>query len=134
MLAQAFKTHQELGLEEPLYNALKKVLTRLETDDLVHLKDYFDFDTATPGIPNGFNMNVGFQQWMCGSVGCIGGWAAFEMHAPLEDVMGNQVLYDLFYPPFKLNYEEITTEQAAGMLRKYLTTNKIDWSLRPVEN
>src|SRR5258706_11124144 len=114
MLAQNFKTHQELDLDEKLYNALKKVLVRLETNDLVFVPDKrcngikLDFTK-----PNGFNMNMVLIQEKCGTVGCIAGWAAIEMGVSPSAVAGmvdeeNTELEELFYPGPSVNYSKIT--------------------------
>jgi len=134
MLAQNFKTPAELNLDEKLYDALKKVLVRLETNDLVYvtdnrLREGTELDLSKP---NGFNMNVVLIQKECGTVGCLAGWAAIEMGVKPSRVIGmaeSGILGDLFYPdilPGK--YHKITTEQAAIALRNYLTTGEVDWS------
>ncbi len=134
MLAQNFKTHTELDLDEKLYNALKKVLVRLETNDLVFIPDErcdgIDLDFTKP---NGFSMNLVLIQEKCGTIGCIAGWAAIEMGVKPYVVTGmagetNCILEGLFYPPSDINYKKIDTEQAATTLRDYLTTGEVDWS------
>src|SRR6266852_3679628 len=131
MLAQNFKTAEELGIEEDLYNALKKVLVRLETNDLVWVEED-DFNK----LPNGFNMNaLLIQMGKCGTVGCIAGWAAMEMRYNPNEILDKleygEALYQLFYPIIIgencIDYNSITTEQAAQTLRTYLTTSKVDW-------
>src|SRR5258706_8598852 len=117
MLAQNFKTHTELDLDEKLYNALKKVLVRLETNDLVFIPDQrYDGIELDFTKPNGFNMNVVLMQDnRCGTIGCIAGWAAIEMGVKPYIVTGmageeNTELEELFYPGRNIKYSEINTE------------------------
>jgi len=137
MLAQNFKTHQELDLDEKLYNALKKVLVRLETNDLVFIPDNRSDEIALDFTkPNGFNMNIVLIQEKCGTVGCIAGWAAIEMGVKpcvVTEMAGqeNLELEELFYPSSNVYYSKINTEQAATSLRHYLTTRKVEWSHAP---
>ncbi len=135
MLAQTFKTHQDLNLDPQVYEGLKKVLVRLETGDLVWVGN----DRNPPA--NGFNMDWDFKTVGCGSIGCLGGWTAYEMRdgdcvdlcdvmyidVDLCDVMYIEELEPLFYP-CSIDWERITVEQAAATLRNYLTTGEIDWT------
>lgn len=124
MLAQNFKSAAELGIDPQIHTALQKVLTRLETGDLVHTYPY----GAIP--PNGFNMDIDLLMDGCGTVGCLAGWTAVEANLPVEQVITIRRLGRLFYPGWKwsVDYDRVTTEQASAVLRHYLTTGIIDWS------
>ena len=134
MLAQNFKTAEELNLSNELHRALIKVLVRLETNDLVHIDPQSKADRE---LPNGFNMKHMFKKWEewgegCGTVGCICGWAAYEMGVYPEGIEDKYPhLEPLFYPchnkMFYPCYGAINTDQAAQVLRHYLTTGVIDW-------
>lgn len=66
MLAQSYKTAEELGLTEKGRDALIRVLGMMDRGEL---KD-------TPRncfAPNGFNMSVSWYENECGTIGCIGG-------------------------------------------------------------
>lgn len=126
---------QELRISKQLYQALQKVLKRLETGDLVHIGQgmehdaYFDF-LETHECPNGFNMRTLLNtNKKCGTVGCIAGWAAIEMGISPSKIPGWDIpaLQDLFYPPIFDPYSSITTAQAAQALRNYLTLGSPDW-------
>lgn len=123
MLANSFKTAEQLKLDSRVYQGLQKVLTRLETNDLVYVQWGSDNYTT----PNGFNMNVLLQQTSCGTAGCIAGWTAIESGLEVEMVETIEELQGLFYPPSG-NYNKITVAQTAQTLRHYLTTGEIDWS------
>jgi hypothetical protein len=125
MLAQNFKTAQELGIEEPLYRALQTVLKRLETNDLIHDTRY------NTTLPNAFCMNIDKCASKCGTVACLAGWASIEMGVRVSDVIHNECLDRLFYPGDNYDYDAITTEMAAIALRNYFTTGIIDWSHAP---
>lgn len=122
MLAQNFKTADELGLTEKGYQGLHRVLRMLEGGELVY--------TPHNTIPNGFNMNATWYENECGTVGCIGGWAGFYdkngategFRLPNRDAN----LGALFCPRgrYSTNY---TAEQAAHALRTYLVTGQPDW-------
>lgn len=123
MLAQNFRTAEELGLTEKGYAGLHKVLRMLEGGELVY--------TRVPNVPNGFNMNSCWEQNECGTVGCIGGWAGFyDKKGFVEEMLlpttPNTRLGPLFCPPDRYS-KHYSVEQAAHALRTYLVTGQADW-------
>ncbi len=125
MLAQNFKSAEELGLTEKGYRGLIKVLGMLEREELVHSPEPY-----RSRIPNGFNMRACWNESACGTVGCIGGWAGFYNNRGW--VAGNVLpgeanLHELFCP---IGYDRsnYTVEQAAHALRTYLVTGHAEWA------
>jgi hypothetical protein len=123
MLAQYFQTPQKLGLSDRSYKAHIKVLGMLERGEMRH---------AAGPIPNGFNMTDCGTFTECGSVACIGGWAAFFLGRK------NTISYvssakgargRLYYPRYDhpVQARNITVEQAAIALRNYLTFGEPCW-------
>jgi hypothetical protein len=146
MLAQNFKSAAELGLSEKQFDALVKTLKLMETDQLRHVEVSFgrgcsvghvvgldgvhygssgDRGTKFSGL---FNMTIWNEAADCGTVACIGGTACLIAG---EDVFfaspDTSELSILFYPPNDLNYNDISTEEAARALRSYLTTGEARW-------
>lgn len=127
MLAQNFKTADELGLHPKEHQALIKVLGMLERGDLRYVPPHEECD-------DGFNMGTSGRG--CGTPACIGGWAASLMG--IDQIMymdrydyqhrfANPQLHELFW-----NEEAVegstTVEQAATALRSYLTTGHAHWA------
>src|SRR6476659_10128344 len=117
MLAQSFKTAEELGCSEEMLRAAITVLGMLERGELILV----DPD-ARSLPPNGFNMGVLSRHDGCGTVACIGGW--------MEIVAGKQSIYesipladgwhDLFCPRGwggRFNAHEFTIDLCAKALR-----------------
>lgn len=140
MLAQNFKTAEELGIEQKHLDALVKVLGLLERGELKHT-NWEEARTGTGQLKftGHFNMNAWAANAECGTIACIGGTAeliggfCFEVDL-LNTASGRaktEKLYSLFYPSREGGdyfYEDITTEQAATALRNYLTTGQPKWS------
>lgn len=121
MLAQNFKTAEDLGITEAKVGALIKVLGRLERGELNHS---FEINT-----PTGFNMANYFATAECGTIGCIAGWAD-SILPEREHFMGvpwKDKLAELFHGGE--NPRSVTPEQAAIALRSYLTTGEARWDL-----
>lgn len=138
MLAQNFKTADELGIQEDWRAALAKTLVLLETGklrlaDTIHQK----FDNEAKRKFDGlFNMSCwGSVAHRCGTIACIGGTAelvgnvSFGHHLshitelPIE-------LHELFYVKrHNIDWHRITPSQAATALRSYLTTGDARWDL-----
>lgn len=123
MLAQNFKTAEELGLTEFGYSGLLRVLGMLERGELVY---------TTPGhfIPNGFNMREAWSKGQCGTIGCIGGYAGRYNSSELFtiNVKGGDNCGKLFCPP-DWRKGRYTVEQAAKAVRSFLVTGTPDWGL-----
>lgn len=117
MLAQNFKTADQLRISEAGYAALLQVLGRLEREE----------------IPaNLFNMKmVGEPE--CGTPGCILGHTReidMEAYEELRSTSyDSRNLEDLFFPcgDKTCNPYVATRSQAAMALRSYLTTGKPRW-------
>jgi len=144
MLAQSFKTAEELGLTTDQVEGLIKTLKVLETDKTQHqpLREFsgvFFFDTEQYRFDGLFNMAVwAGDQPECGTIRCIGGTAEALMGKKLFDLVSigrnenQEELYDLFCPKARHlqgrpNWSEITPSQAATALRSYLTTGQANW-------
>jgi hypothetical protein len=132
MLAQNFKTADDLGIAQHEFEALAKTLVLLETGKLRHVPD----DNAgemvlhTEAKFNGlFNMNLWGNKTDCGTVACIGGTAQLIGRFEFREMP--DALDDLFYPDSLplTNWNRITTSQAATALRSYLTTGDARWDL-----
>lgn len=128
MLAQNFKSADELRVTEQQKDALAKTLVMLETGRLVHVA------VDAYGIPGDaftghFNMDSWNHATKCGSVCCIGGTAELIGGFKFEEYRLPINLYRLFYPEdVGISYVEITAEQAARALRSYLTTGDPKWA------
>lgn len=130
MLAQSFKSADELGISEPQKDALIKTLVLLETGKLIHV---------APGrvsrqgdvFTGHFNMQYFNRASECGTVCCIAGTAELICGVVFGDI--SDQLQALFYGgPFgkcASSLEKLTPAQAATALRSYLTTGDARWDL-----
>lgn len=128
MLAQNFKTAEDLGLASDQHAALVKVLGMLDRQELRHVQVRLpDHHLIHATEKHAFNMCV----WDgCGTAHCIGGWAEKVSGVSFGRRKHTPQLFDLFYPPLSLvgyDYSCITTQQAAYALRSYLTTGDSRW-------
>lgn len=122
MLAQNFKTPEELNLTEKGYVGLLKVLRMLESGELAW--------TNGAHVPNGFNMTTTWVENECGTVGCIGGWAGFynkDGWVPGMTLTAKST--GLFCPANAGPWETITVDRAAKAVRSFLVTGEADWGL-----
>lgn len=119
MLANSFKSAEELKITECEQRALVKVLGMLERGELVE-------SGKAPTVPNGFNMGVLRTEAKCGTVGCILGWAIMVDNQAFPRGC-THVTIPLFTPH---NYwtKSYTVAQAAHALRTYLVTGTPDWA------
>lgn len=133
MLAQSFKSADELGITKPQRDALCKTLVLLETDKLVHVTARAQSSCSdNPQFSGHFNMSLWAAEYDCGTVCCIGGTAQlvgdtdFGQWWAFSDNWG---LKNLFAPPQIRcsNWEMITPAQAATALRSYLTIGDAKW-------
>lgn len=138
MLAQSFKSADDLRISERHKEALMKTLVLLETDKLVHVDpSHMPIGNGPTAFSGHFNMSWWSLERECGTVCCLGGTA--ELAGGLEDSELEQLswrlpeLYNLFYPgmerPCNVRMKQITTAQAATALRSYLTTGDARWDL-----
>lgn len=136
MLAQSFKSADELGISEMQKDALAKTLVLLETGRLTHAPSpvretdgYRESDEFT----GHFNMARWRAAEECGTVCCIAGTAELVGTVTFDpDCDDNEALFDLFWvgdSQFGGDISHITPEQAARALRSYLTTGKARWDL-----
>lgn len=138
MLAKSFLTYKELGITEREHQAFITLLGMLERGEITH-----EFDASCYGREKMFfNMNDPYRPkyttlgYRCGTVACIGGWAAHLMglgdpHGYVNGGYGSSRLRTLFFPTIEVpdaSYDEITTEQAAQALRNYLTRGGAHWA------
>ncbi len=135
MLAQHFKTAEELGISSDEFDALLKVLGMLERGELTHVipKRAGILPNYDKGFTGHFNMIREAINDDCGTVACILGTARvlFGMHLfPGWEGKGGALpknLHSLFFPISVSAFKLITTDQAAIALRNYLTSGDPLW-------
>ena len=132
MLANYFKTPADLQITDVEHNALVNVLGMLEREELAFGKRYEDTDQIMPTSIKTFHMNITYSKSRCGTVACIGGWAAILMgRDPIDYVQGRgswplpEELRKLFWPGDSGSLA--TRSQAAIALRSYLTIGEANW-------
>lgn len=135
MLAQNFKTAEELQLTDKGLLAMIEVLRRLESGEL----KWIPMGTSAP---KGFNMAVGWlpevsrSLWTedCGTIGCIAGWANQIAYGHKDcrqsvSTRSNAAWGALVTPTQIADWGKITVDQAAKALRSFLVTGTPDWGL-----
>lgn len=133
MLAQNFKTADDLKISEAQKDALAKTLVLFETGKIAHAKVGNGYFPEQGEYTGHFNMN----QWNslihgCGTVACIGGTAELIGGVNFDRQAGgfDSPLYRLFMPNLpEWMWDEITPAHAAIALRSYLTTGEARWDL-----
>ena len=132
------KTPKELGITEPQRAALVNTLELMETGKLRHISAK-NVIVAPGYIAFGglFNMTywIGYDNYNCGTVACIGGTAELVGGVEFFDSATDN-LNLLFYPSLRVGSvhpNEITVEQAARALRSYLETGRAEWA-KALEN
>lgn len=130
MLAQSFKSYEDLKITEPQHLALQKTLALFETGQV----EFFQTDDGTwsPGQKGArkfsgfFNMGQWKSQYHeCGTVACIGGTAEMIGRVRFGHTTGG--LHDLFFPHVVKDWDQISVEKAASALRNYLTYGEPRW-------
>ena len=130
MLAQNFKTAEELGISEAQLGALQKTLVMMETGKLSHVPQTdvkADFKVSSE-LNQFFNMIISYGHADCGSVGCIRGTAERVGRVEFPVLRGPKGLTDLFYNGVAI-ISDPSVSQAATALRSYLTTGAARWKL-----
>ena len=125
MLAQNFRSADDLGISERQHDALRKTLVLLETGRLTH---------ADPGRPRAdrgrFTGHFNMREWNtvgeCGTICCIGGTAELVGDVQFDPERLPEGLDELFFPNSP-HVEDITPSQAATALRCYLTSGDPRW-------
>jgi len=140
MLAQNFKTPDELQVTDAEFAALLQVLGALERDEFRHYTlSRRRLIRAT--VPNGFSMSEHLCKEGCNTVACIAGWAhefsggkVFKSNGGIQGAflwggVLSHALEELFYmytqPPGAL--DTTTPKQAARALRNFLTYGEARW-------
>lgn len=135
MLAQNFKTADDLQITDIELRSLIGVLGMLERDELI--RGEAPLATMERGA-NEFNMAATLNS-ECGTIGCIAGWAyhisgkeAFpeivdDENGWLRDNPKLRSLFGIGRATFTL--DRIKPDQAAAALRSYLTTGDARWDL-----
>lgn len=132
MLAQNFKTAESLGIKDKEFDALVKVLGMLERAEVRHT-EYTGLDREQIPPGDNFCMSVTHHHKEgCGTVACIGGWAALMMGHPdpngyVHQSMrqsGNHRLWELYWSQTD---RDVTASQAATALRSFLTNGECRW-------
>lgn len=129
MLARTFKSPEELGITPSEHNALVLTLDALERGEIQHV--YCNEEISSTGRSQLFTGHFNMLHWSekfpeCGTIACLGGTAEMLGNLPSGTLM-NQELDDLFFPEIDTDYNVITVDQAAQVLRHYLTTGKQNW-------
>ena len=128
-----FLTHEELDISCEEKCALVRVMEGLESGLYVHSKDDSE---GTPEGKRAFNLGVSCDDsYVCGTVGCIGGWVGFELKKSTRDSHGyvfaneHSSLGPLYFPTVleTWEYEKITPAQAACAIRNFLSTGDPGW-------
>jgi hypothetical protein len=134
MLAQSFKSAEELGISEKQQEALCKVLVLLETDRLRHVPASEIHNVFRPYEYAGlFNMHYSYAESDCGTVACIRGTAELISGVRFEVWELPDALHDLFYEWGPCRTLDPSTAQAATALRNYLTMGHPRWDLAVAE-
>lgn len=129
MLAQNFQTAAALGITAPELDALIKVLGMLEREEATFARRT-DLHSIALTSPVSFHMAITAQRNDCGTIACIGGWAAYFMKADPNDYVFHRRsprLSQLYWPPSEL-VDSITPVIAAVALRTYLVTGEVNWA------
>jgi hypothetical protein len=132
MLAQNFKTADDLGLTDQHLDALIKTLALMDSGKLTHVINYdYVWANGRTEFTAHFNMADWSAPSECGTVCCIGGTAEYVGNISFGEIKNtNQKLHDLFYPyVVEAGWDKITIAQAAIALRSYLTTGDARWDL-----
>jgi len=141
MLAQNFKTPDELQVTDAEFAALLQVLGALERGELRHYSLRGRRPSLRANVPNGFSMSEHICQSGCNTVACIAGWAYVfsgrKVFGFNGGIMGafyrndklSPALEELFYmysqDPGEL--DTTTPQQAACALRNFLTYGEARW-------
>lgn len=146
MLAQSFKSADQLGITEPQKSALMKTLVLLETGKLTHVTGDLNVKSVHSELYTGhFSIRAWAADTDCGTVRCIGGTAEAVGHVKFDNWSHGGAhfpehprhrLYNLFSPPLPTSaWGAITDAQAAAALRSYLTTGNAKWheAVSPVQ-
>jgi hypothetical protein len=137
MLAQNFKTADDLCISIAEHGALIQVLGMLERGELIHADTLYGPSSFNKGLRSFKGLHMGMTGSSCGTVACIGGWVASILGIDQRDYVnghgGSNGLKDLYLvkqlTPFSLPLYKITADQAAIALRSYLTTGNANWDL-----
>jgi hypothetical protein len=125
MLAQNFRSSDDLGITKAQHDALRKTLVLLETGKLTHVEP--GFKRADRGSFTGhFNMNEWNSASDCGTVCCLGGTAELIGNVKFEPSRLPEGLDELFFPNIS-RIQDLTTTHAATALRSYLTNGDAKW-------
>jgi hypothetical protein len=134
MLAQNFKTPDDLGISDKEFDALFKVLGMLERGEIKH-RAHGKTRPAPTGKFVGFNMAAFFGDTGCGTVACICGWAEHigKLDGMLIDKrLVNKGLNALFEPNphggVQIAMDAIRADEAAIALRNFLTHGEPRWA------
>jgi hypothetical protein len=118
------KTAIELSISEAEHLALQAVAIGMANGEYIE---------HHPGIVTDkklFNMMVPCIESICGTIACIGGWAAIEMGMNLNDAGFyvceiEEPLHDLYYPI--TDWDKITPSVVAEVIYNFLETGIIDF-------
>lgn len=122
-----FLTPKELGVTEDEFCRLMKVAEGFQAGKYLHVQNPRHMTWKDKSGLKLFNMRSWEQEFDCGTVCCIGGWAGL----PQEVVnRKNNGLHNLCYPPdSKLaDWRGITTEHAAKAIMNWARTGDPKWN------
>lgn len=132
MLAQNFKSAMDLKITEAEQDALIQVLGMLERGELTQASKADGcglIGEYEPTSSHSFHMAITTERHDCGTVACIGGWAATFLGVDGQDYVNHRhspALMPLYWPRSDM-MDSITPEIAAIALRSFLTTGEPNW-------
>lgn len=135
MLAQNFKTADELRLSEKQRDALIKTLALMDSGRLKHVPQnkLRNGHLGDPKFDGLFNMAFSYLNLDCGTVCCIRGIASLIGDVEFPTHKLTRQLRQLFYIWSPSKTSDPSIAQAAMALRSYLTTGKPRWDLVQAE-
>lgn len=146
-----FKSHRKLKIPKSAYDGLVKTLKRIEDGRIADAGGWSD-----PTGNSGFYMNTVVKEWKCGTVACLGGWAAIyacdlqrkkrlgidniskldnKFHDWSDKYKSLSSLFHCYQYDTKTNHREfsgtplenVKVDYAGKVLRHFLETGNVDW-------
>jgi hypothetical protein len=126
------KTASELGITEAEWAALQVVAAGLAAGEYVH-----NTGANRRTGRKMFNMNIPCDalNYKCGTVACIGGWAALQMGmspgaatAYVTTIDTDSPIESLYFPKSTAEWDNVTPAIAAKAIYQFLDGEKIDYA------
>jgi len=119
-----FKSATELKITVEEHTALQQVLQMMENGEI---KDYNPYNVLSEQRGKVLSMPLAYRKYKCGTVACIGGWAAILMGKNPAGYVGmsfSPSLHNLYYGKLC----DVKVKEAITALRNFLTTGKPNWA------